>query len=269
MKVLQFSELCSDKNNIHVADLILVRNESTTLHSHDFYELFVILKGNFRHSYNGKIEILKEGQFKIINPEDEHYFIGDGEKNILRNIAIRSEYYYSLKNNNLVDIEKKNSIYSLNDFVVNSFNYKSKMLIDAEEGKKRYIMKSLFSDLIINAFLDVSSDSKIPIWLKKAYEEMKQKENFLEGIKKFVDLSGKTQEHLTRELKKYYNLSPSEYINSLRLKEATNLLIQSELPIIDIILNCGFNNIGYFNRSFKKHYGVTPREYRKLNKKIF
>lgn len=97
MKILQFSEICRDKNNIHIADLVLSKNEFTTLHSHDFYEFFVILKGRFKHSYNGKIEILKEEQFKIINPEDEHYFIEDGEENILRNIVIHSEYFHFLK----------------------------------------------------------------------------------------------------------------------------------------------------------------------------
>lgn len=97
MNVLPFSDICRDKNNIHMADLVLSKNEFTTLHSHDFYEFFVILVGRFKHSYNGKIEILKEGQFKIINLEDEHYFIGDGEENILRNIVIHSEYFHFLK----------------------------------------------------------------------------------------------------------------------------------------------------------------------------
>jgi AraC-like DNA-binding protein len=32
--------------------------------------------------------------------------------------------------------------------------------------------------------------------------------------------------------------------------------------IINIALECGFNNISYFNRSFKKKYGISPTEYR-------
>lgn len=269
MKVLKFSDFCSDKNNIHIADLVLLENEYTTLHSHNFFEFFVVLKGEFKHSYNGEIEILKEGQFKIIKPEDEHYFIGNEGKNILRNIAIHVDFFDFLKEKTNIDIESKNSIYSLKDFTVSNFDYKSKLLMSVNKEKKKYVVESLFSDLIINGFLETSSDVRIPIWLRRAYEEMKRKENFLVGIKRFVDLSGKTQEHLTRELKRHYNISPSEYINSLRLKEVTKLLIESDLAIIEIILNCGFNNIGYFNRSFKKQYGMTPREYRKLNEKLF
>lgn len=269
MKVLKFLEFCNDKNNVHMADLVLGKNEYTTLHSHDFYEIFVVIKGEFRHNYNGTFEVIKEGQFKIIKPEDEHFFIGKGINNILRNIAVHRDYFFNITLESWIDEQKYNSVYSLNEVVIKSFNYKSNMMINAEKESRRYIVESLFSDLMINIFLDVSSDERIPLWLRKAYENMKVKENFLGGIKRFVLLSGKTQEHLTRELKKYYGVSPSEYINSLRLNEATKLLVQCDSPIIDIIFNCGFNNIGYFNRIFKSRYGITPREYRKLNKKLF
>ena len=54
-----------------------------------------------------------------------------------------------------------------------------------------------------------------------------------------------------------------EYINSLRVNEAKVELKETELKIIDIMENCGFNNQSSFNRVFFEECGITPREYRK------
>ena len=39
-------------------------------------------------------------------------------------------------------------------------------------------------------------------------------------------------------------------------------LIETDEQIIEIAIDTGFNNISYFNRIFKKRFGVTPKEYR-------
>jgi AraC-like DNA-binding protein len=44
---------------------------------------------------------------------------------------------------------------------------------------------------------------------------------------------------------------------------ASRLLISSDSSILDIAAEVGFDNLSYFNRSFKKRFQQTPREYRK------
>ena len=53
------------------------------------------------------------------------------------------------------------------------------------------------------------------------------------------------------------------YLTNLRLNAAENLITTTNRTIIDIALDCGFNSISYFNRSFLQKYGKTPTEYRK------
>lgn len=53
------------------------------------------------------------------------------------------------------------------------------------------------------------------------------------------------------------------YLTNLRLNAAENLLITTKRSIIDIAMDCGFNSISYFNRSFFQKHGKTPSEYRK------
>ena len=43
----------------------------------------------------------------------------------------------------------------------------------------------------------------------------------------------------------------------------SRLLVSSESSILDIAAESGFDNLSYFNRMFKKRFGMTPREYRK------
>jgi len=55
-----------------------------------------------------------------------------------------------------------------------------------------------------------------------------------------------------------------EYILDCRLKKAVDLLVSSNLQIMETALECGFNNIGYFHRAFLKKYGRTPAKMRKI-----
>ncbi|MBC7959093.1 MAG: AraC family ligand binding domain-containing protein, partial [Vallitaleaceae bacterium] len=48
--------------------------ETTGLHSHDFYEFFLVTKGKMRHHVNEKEQILSEGALVFVRPEDAHYY---------------------------------------------------------------------------------------------------------------------------------------------------------------------------------------------------
>lgn len=62
---------------------------------------------------------------------------------------------------------------------------------------------------------------------------------------------------------KYLRISPVNYLINYRLKRAAKLLASTDSNIYSIASNTGFENTGYFCRSFKELFGVTPSEYRK------
>lgn len=55
----------------------------------------------------------------------------------------------------------------------------------------------------------------------------------------------------------------SEYLIRRRLKHAALLLTTTAQSILSIALDSGFRNVPYFNRTFRKYFGITPGEYRK------
>ena len=52
------------------------------------------------------------------------------------------------------------------------------------------------------------------------------------------------------------------YLNDFRLNVAARLLSSNDESILSVAEHCGFFNLSYFNRMFKKKYGVTPGKYR-------
>ena len=62
---------------------------------------------------------------------------------------------------------------------------------------------------------------------------------------------------------KYLHISPVSYLINYRLKRAAKLLASTDSSIYSIASNTGFENVGYFCRSFRELFGVTPSEYRK------
>jgi AraC-like DNA-binding protein len=54
----------------------------------------------------------------------------------------------------------------------------------------------------------------------------------------------------------------SDYVTVRRLERAAELLKETELPVSDVSVQCGYRSIQYFCTKFKAKYGVTPMQYR-------
>ena len=83
---------------------------------------------------------------------------------------------------------------------------------------------------------------------------------YLLDVAKEVNLS---QSHFMKYFKNTMGTSFIDYLNEYRLTMASRLLISSDSSVLDIAAEVGFDNLSYFNRSFKKRFQQTPREYRK------
>ena len=71
-----------------------------------------------------------------------------------------------------------------------------------------------------------------------------------------------TESAFYKFIKKHTKKTFTEIVNEFRINHATKLLISSEMTIVEICYDSGFNNLSYFNRKIKSIIGPTPRAYR-------
>lgn len=64
----------------------------------------------------------------------------------------------------------------------------------------------------------------------------------------------------------FYGMSPKEFILQKQLDAAKNMLVTSDTTLGDIAVACGFKDVYYFSKTFKKNLDVSPSEYRKINR---
>ncbi|WP_167341791.1 MULTISPECIES: AraC family transcriptional regulator [Nonlabens] len=83
----------------------------------------------------------------------------------------------------------------------------------------------------------------------------------LDGDLSIENLSKKacmSTSHFYKAFKNELGLTPTQYINKVRIQAARRMIDQTNLSLKEIFMACGFNNRSYFNRQFKKFYNISP-----------
>lgn len=70
-----------------------------------------------------------------------------------------------------------------------------------------------------------------------------------------------------RFFKSSTGLTIFEYLNKIKIDYACKLLLNTDLNIVNISYDCGFNNLSHFNKQFRKFLGQTPSQFRKLKER--
>ncbi len=69
---------------------------------------------------------------------------------------------------------------------------------------------------------------------------------------------GMSTRQLERLFRRYLNRSPKRYDMELRLQKARNLLMQTDMSVINVALACGFASPSHFSKCYRSHYNTTP-----------
>lgn len=264
-----------------IASHIFYGNEKFMLHAHTFYEFFMIIEGELIHTVNGQTSVLHRRSLCFLYPDDEHGLQNSvkGDKVHILNCTFSKRFLADTKHFLQYDIAAlperwpnmiQNIAPALWEVLINKVTTLQFQNYIFSSHEQRALFRGTLNDVLLLLAGKVhSKGTEIPGWLIKSREQMQLEENYLVGLKRFIQLSGKTQEHLTRTLKKYYNETPTAYINQLRTCKAAQELLYARKDIWDIMCDCGFNNYAYFLKCFNKNFGMTPRQYIKANRRVF
>ncbi len=71
--------------------------------------------------------------------------------------------------------------------------------------------------------------------------------------------------HLSREFRRYFDVTVGEYMRKLRTDHAAHLLAASAMPLAEIADVCGFADQSHFSSTFKRTVGMTPARFREMH----
>ena len=128
---------------------------------------------------------------------------------------------------------------------------------------KGYLFEFLFE---LYRECDTTATSKSDKNLDRIKDVIKYIETNYENpisIDEIAAVSGFSPSHFMKFFKKIMGTSFIDYLNDYRLSMASRMLLSSDDSILDVAAYCGYDNLSYFNRIFKRKYGMTPSQYRK------
>jgi transcriptional regulator GlxA family with amidase domain len=77
-------------------------------------------------------------------------------------------------------------------------------------------------------------------------------------VQRLARVSGVSQAHFARSFKQAFGVPPHRYLLTRRIERATALLRDTDLPIIDIAFQTGWESLGTFGRTFRDITGESP-----------
>lgn len=113
-----------------------------------------------------------------------------------------------------------------------------------------------FSD-IGNASPDYES-----LELQKSLDYMMEHYSESLSLQDLAKHAGFSEGYYCHSFKRFIGCPPFKYLMRIRIVKSCELLTQTDKKIIEIASLCGFNNVSYFNRTFRKIMNTTPSAYR-------
>ena len=124
-----------------------------------------------------------------------------------------------------------------------------------------YLMLHRLVSEIGETFSQISQKNIDKIKTILSYVEQHYSENIT--VEEAAELCFYSKSYFMKFFKESMGVSFINYLNDYRLETAANMLRATDGNILEIACACGFDNLSYFNRSFKKKYKITPGKYRK------
>ena len=129
-----------------------------------------------------------------------------------------------------------------------------------------YLIKTLKSDTEkIAGVSAIKPSSKIEIYKRLCIAKDFLHSTFMEkpDLKLLASIACLSVPQLIRQFKSVFKVTPHQYLIQIKLKQAVDLLKNTDKPIHEITWACGFENVSAFCRAFKSAYGFQPLIFRK------
>lgn len=255
-------------------------------HYHQESELSFITEGTGRRIVGDSVEEFHPGDLIFIGPRIPHVWFPD-EKHVRQHSGRTLESVYMLFSNDILpsdltslpEFDHVRKAMALSErgarITGETLNEVSRIMLQLPYMSriKRLMFFYEIMDLIgrSKSFTYLASEQ----YVKTKFETnnsrvhriheylMKNYQNEVD-LKEVAEVVHMAPASVCRFFKSSTGLTVFEYLNKIKIEYSCQLLLNTDLNIVDISYDCGFNNLSHFNKQFRKFIGKTPSEFRRV-----
>ena len=254
------------------------RSFQIPIHWHDEFEIIYVKSGFLTVSISGENYIGKPGDAFVVSPGNLH-FMGSQTGNVDYFTFLFPLKYISFRTDDILDdklLEPLNSGHLIiSPEIEDTVKEQCEQLVEIYGAKKeesqskitaqiktKIILLQFILELWKKGFI-VENDTGGKNTVEKEMVSYIQ-QNFTGKIllKEFGEQFHLSEKYISRYFKEHFHITISQYVTYLRLEHAKQLLQDTDIPVTEVAMQSGYQNVSYFIRSFKKTYGMSPLKYR-------
>lgn len=249
-------------------------------HWHSEFEFVLVLEGCLVLSLDGSEMTLQKGDIALISGGVVH---GGSPKDCIYECVVLDilglldtnrvcrSMLDNLLNTDTVIVSKYQHGCEINRLADRMFEAMEKEYLGYEltvKGLLLQILGELVKSRIYSESENTKTDySKRTRQLKNSLRFIHTNYNRTVTLTELANEAGMSPKYFCRFFKDMVNRTPIDYLNFYRIERACQSLTSSEKSITEIALDCGFGDLSYFIKTFKKHKGLSPKQYQKSIKK--
>ncbi|MBQ4527617.1 MAG: helix-turn-helix transcriptional regulator [Clostridia bacterium] len=249
------------------------RNQN--IHTHDYYQMWYVFTGSCEHTIDNHKFCLKSGDIIIIPPYAYHSMHAGSDDLLVIGIDFTDEFMSENSSSDRIMLS------CINPLIVKQKSNVSVFFGDDEieglilEMFSEHMKKNDFYEIVIKSNLmkllvmiermsiAESSDDNHRYLIGEVVRYIHNNLNSKIKLSDLCNLTNISESLLASAFKKITGQTIIEYVNTLKINKAKQLLKETNMSVTSISYDLGFSDGAYFNRVFKANAGCSPKEYRK------
>lgn len=257
------------------------RSFQIPVHWHDEFEIIYVRSGFLTVNISGESYIGKTGEAFVVSPGNLH-LMGSQTGPVDYYTFLFPLKYISFRTDDMLDeklLEPLNSGHlMICPRVKDTAKELCEQLIDIYMAKKdeseskittqvrtKIILLQFILEMWKKGFVIENDTSGRNTVEKEMVSYIQQNFTGKISLREFGEQFHLSEKYISRYFKEHFHITLSQYVTYLRLEHAKQLLQDTDIPVTDVAMQSGYQNVSYFIRSFQKAYAVSPLKYRKNN----
>ena len=257
------------------------RSFQIPVHWHDEFEIIYVRSGFLTVSISGESYIGKTGEAFVVSPGNLHLMASQSGTVDYYTFLFPLKYI-SFRTDDMLDeklLEPLNSGHlMICPRVKDTAKELCEQLIEIYEAKKdeseskittqvrtKIILLQFILEMWKKGFVIENDTSGRNTVEKEMVSYIQQNFTGKISLREFGEQFHLSEKYISRYFKEHFHITLSQYVTYLRLEHAKQLLQDTDIPVTDVAMQSGYQNVSYFIRSFQKAYAVSPLKYRKNN----